>query len=111
MQKYHILTDHDAYKKGTDCYLEEGESFTVEKSVSINFGLEGPGPLESVLSAGIGFGIAISETPSLTQGFTFGDGACGWWYKVPVIIHSCGTLSEYEPNFGGQSAFSLCRLS
>ncbi|KAK0114866.1 hypothetical protein ONS96_013346 [Cadophora gregata f. sp. sojae] len=84
MQKYHILTDHDAYKKGTDCYLEEGESFTVEKSVSINFGLEGPGPLESVLSAGIGFGIAISETPSLTQGFTFGDGACGWWYKVPL---------------------------
>ncbi|KAI4596861.1 hypothetical protein KJ359_005206 [Pestalotiopsis sp. 9143b] len=93
--------DDTRYCAGNDCYLEEGESFTVEKSVSVSFGLEGEGPLESVLSAGISFGIAVSETTSVTQGFTFGEGACGWWYKVPVMLHSCGTLSEYEPNFTG----------
>ncbi|KAF7539161.1 hypothetical protein G7054_g2385 [Neopestalotiopsis clavispora] len=101
--------DDTRYCAGNDCYLEEGESFTVEKSVSVSFGLEGEGPLESVLSAGISFGIAISESTSLTQGFNFGGGACGWWYKAPVMLHSCGTLSEYEPNFtGGEFGPLVC---
>ncbi|KAI1270177.1 hypothetical protein F5Y18DRAFT_421665 [Xylariaceae sp. FL1019] len=100
--------DDTRYCAGNDCYLEEGESFTVEKSLSVSFGLEGEGPIESVLSAGISFGIAVSESTSLTQGFNFGEGACGYWYKAPVMLHSCGTLSEYEPNFSGDAGPLYC---
>lgn len=102
-----VIYDDTRYCAGTNCVLEEGESFTVEKSVSFSTGLEGAGPLESVLSAGISFGIALSETTSVSQAFNFGDGACGYWYKVPVMIHTCGVLTEYEPNFGGDGGL-LC---
>jgi hypothetical protein len=63
-------------------------------------GLEGARPLESVLSAGISFSYTVSVTNTLEQSYDFGEGKCGQWYKAPVLKNSCGTLTEYEPNFG-----------
>ncbi|EPE33428.1 hypothetical protein GLAREA_06441 [Glarea lozoyensis ATCC 20868] len=93
--------DGAAFCSAGGCSLTVGKSYTIEKSVSASLGLEGAGPLESVLSAGISFSYTVAETNTLEQGYDFGEGKCGQWYKAPVLKNSCGTLSEYEPNFGG----------
>lgn len=104
-----VLTNIPQQGSAGSCSVTVGQSYTVEKSVSANFGLEGAGPLEAILSAGIAFSYAVSETRSVEVGQTM-SGVCGQWYKVPILKHSCGTLSEYEPNFSEHSP-SYCNAN
>lgn len=103
--------ENTRFCQGTGCYLEEGEGYSFEKSIGANFGLSGGGgsPIEAVLSAGMSFGFTWGKQEMTTQGVTFGTvkdengedtDPCGFWMKAPTMLHSCGTFSEYEPNFG-----------
>ncbi|KAK0386832.1 hypothetical protein NLU13_5145 [Sarocladium strictum] len=95
--------ENTRFCQGNSCYLEEGEGYSFEKSIGANFGLSGGGgsPIETVLSAGISFGFTWGKQEMTTQGVDFGgEGKCGFWMKAPTMLHSCGTFSEYQANFG-----------
>lgn len=95
--------ENTRFCQGNSCYLEEGEGYSFEKSIGANFGASGGGgsPLEAVLSGGISFGFTWGKQEMTTQGVDFGgEGKCGFWMKAPTMLHSCGTYSEYEANFG-----------
>jgi hypothetical protein len=53
-------------------------------------------PVTGAIELGVGFGWAKSWSKSTTQGQEFGEGKCGWWYEATVMVHSCGSLTEYE---------------
>lgn len=101
--------ENTRFCQGNDCYLEEGEGYSFEKSIGANFGLSGGGgsPIETILNAGISFGFTWGKQEMTTQGVTFGEGKCGFWMKAPTMLSSCGTFSEYEPNFGESILYCL----
>lgn len=85
------------------CALSIGTSYTIEKSVSFDFGADSGDSMTAVLSLGIAFSYAVSKTTSTETQYTMDDGKCGQWYKVPILKASCGSVSEYNINFGKSS--------